>query len=252
MTEALTPAQTAAAVKDGIGGFGFSFMTSREGRARGKAELGLRGRPLYHLGRAGVLGDVPVEVVVAVEAFFPPDVVRAAWEEGRALAEPRQAALLYADICADHARSRFADSPDNARLVELLERCVDAAPYAALPLFAGWRAMPRPDDVPGRLGLLLNCLREHRGSVHAAAVAAVGLGPLEAIVAGSYGVDNARFFEWPEPYPDADEHRARWDAAEDLTAAAAALPYDALTSAERGEVVELLAAALDGGPPATP
>ena len=55
---------------------------------------------------------------------------------------------------------------------------------------------------------------------------------------------NARFFEWPEPYPDPDLHRARWDAAEDLTAAAAGLPYDALTSAERGELVTLLAGAL--------
>ena len=246
MTEPLTPAQTAAAVKDGIADFGFTWMADSEIRARGKAELGLRGRPLYHLGRCGVLGDVPVEVVIAAEAFFPPDVVRRAWEEGRALVEPRDAARFYAGACADHARSRFADSPDNARLAELLERVVDAASYAGLPLFVGWRAMPRPEDVPGRLGVLLNCLREHRGSVHAAAVAAVGLGPLEAIVAGSYGEANARFFEWPEPYPDPDQHRPRWDAAEDLTAAAAGLPYDALTSDERGELVRLLDAALGG------
>jgi hypothetical protein len=246
MTSPLTPAQAAAAVKDLIGDFGFAWMTDRAGRERGKSEFGLRGRPLYHLGRCGVLGDVPVEVVIAVEAFFPPDVVRAAWEEGRAVVEPRAAALFYAGVCADHARGRFADSPENARLVDLLERVVDGAPYLALPLFVGWRALPRPDDVPGRLGLLLNCLREHRGSVHAAAVAALGLGPLEAIVAGSRGEANARFFEWPEPYPDPDPHRARWDAAEDLTAAAAGLPYDALTSDERGELVALVQAALAG------
>jgi hypothetical protein len=244
MTEPLTPAQTAAAVKDDVGRFGFDWMSDPGARARGKAELGLCGRPLYHLGRAGVLGDVAVEVVIAAEAFFPPEVVRAAWDEGRALVEPRQAALFYAGLCADHARSRFADSPDNARLVALLERCVDAAPYAGLPLFVGWRALPRPDDVPGRLGLLLNCLREHRGSVHAAAVAAVGLGPLEAIVAGTHGEANARFFEWPEPYPSPDEHRARRDAAEDLTAASAGLPYDGLNSHERGELVTLVKAAL--------
>ena len=244
VTGPLTPAQAAAATKQGIGDFGFAWMADPAGRARGKAELGLRGRPLYHLGRCGVLGDVPVEVVVAVEAFFPPAVVRAAWEEGRALVEPHVAAAFYAGLCADHARGRFADSPDTARLVHLVEHVVDAAPSAGLPLFAGWRALPRPDDAPGRLGLLLNCLREHRGSVHAAAVAAVGLGPLEAIVAGSHGEANARFFEWPEPYPDPDAHRARWDAAEDLTAAAAGLPYDALSSGERAELVDLLAAAL--------
>ena len=244
MTEPLTPAQTAAAVQKGIGDFGFVWMTDKALRARGKSELGLRSRALYHLGRCGALGDVPVEVVVAVEAFFPPEVVRAAWEEGRALVEPREAAHFYAGLCADHARGRFADSADTARLVELVERAVDAAPYAGLPLFAAWRGLPRPDDAPARLGVLLNCLREHRGSVHAAAVAAVGLGPLEAIMAGSHGEANARFFEWPEPYPDPAPHQARWDAAEDLTAASAGLPYDALTSAERAELVDLLKAAL--------
>ena len=244
MTEPLTPAQAADAVKKRVGDFGFAWMADPAGRARGKAELGLRGRPLYHLGRAGALGDVPVEVVIAAEAFFPPEVVRAAWTEGRAIVEPLAAARFYAGLCADHGRGRFADGPQTARLVGLVERVVDAAPYAGLPLFAAWRALPRPDDASGRLAHLLNCLREHRGSVHAAAVAAVGLGPLEAIVAGTHGEANARFFEWPEPYPDPALHRPRWDAAEDLTAASAGLPYDALTSEERAELVDLLAAAM--------
>jgi len=65
----------------------------------------------------------------------------------------------------------------------------------------------------------------------------MGLHPLEAVLAGAYGEANARFFEWSEPYPDPAEHRARWDAAEDLTAAAAAPPYDVLTAAERVELV---------------
>ena len=40
----LTEAETAAALKDVVGGFGFDWMASPEVRARGKAELGLRGR----------------------------------------------------------------------------------------------------------------------------------------------------------------------------------------------------------------
>ena len=236
----LTPAQAAAAVKDAVGGWGFAWMSDPGVRARGKAELGLRGRPLYHLGRGGALGDVPVEVVVAAEAFFPPAVVRAAWEEGRAVMAPLDAAIAYAGFCADVFRERYGDRPDLDRLAELLERAVDGAEPAGLPLFAGWRALPRPEDAAGRTGLLLNVLREHRGAVHAAAVAAVGLGPLEAIMAGSYGEANARFFEWPEPYPDGDRHRPRWDAAEDLTSAAAARPYDALDAAERDELVTLV------------
>ena len=234
----LTAPETAAALKDVVGAFGFDWMTDAGLRARGRAELGLRGRAMYHLGRAGALGDVPVEVVIAAEAFFPPQVVREHWLEGRALAEPRVAALFYAEGCSAFARGRYGDVP--ARAVVLLERVVDGAEPLGLPLFAAWRALPRPDDAPGRLGLLLNVLREHRGSVHAAAVAAVGMHPLAAIVAGSYGEANARFFEWPEPYPDAGAHRADWERAEELTCRAAAVPYGVLTSSERAELVALL------------
>ena len=236
----MTPEGTAAAVKKPIGDFGRDWMGSPVLRERAKAELGLRGRAMYHLGRVGVLGDVSVETATAVEAFFPPEVVRTNWEQGRALREPREAALAYSGFCSDVARERFADEPDVQRLVELLERVVDGAEALGLPLFAGWRAMPRPNDAPGRLGLLVNVMREHRGSAHAAAVAAVGLGPLEAILAGTYGADNARFFEWEEPYPDASAYRPLWEAAEDLTSAAAAVPYRVLSAEERAELVELV------------
>ena len=236
----MTPLQTAGALKDVAGGFGFAFMASPEVRARGKAELGLRGRAMYHLGRAGALGDVTVETVMAAEAFFPEHVVRTHWTEGRALVEPMTAAMFYADRCADHGRATLASA--SPRAVELLERVVDGAEPLGLPLFAAWRALPRPEDAPGRLGLLLNVLREHRGSVHACAVAAVGLHPLAAIMSGSYGEANARFFEWPEPYPDPAEHRVAWEQAEALTSQAAAVPYAVLTPDERAELVTLLTA----------
>ena len=236
----MTPEQTAASVKDRLGPYGFTWMSSPVVRSRAKEELGIRSRAMYHLGRVGVLGDVPVEVVTAVEAFYPPHVVQTHWSEGRATVEPRDAALAYSGFCSDLARERWPDSDDVQRLVALVEQVVDAVEGAGLPLFVGWRLMPRPSDAPGRLGLLLNVLREHRGSVHAAAVAAVGLGPLEAIVAGSYGADNARFFEWPEPYPEAAPFRPLWEAAEDLTSAAAAVPYRVLGVEERVELVELM------------
>jgi hypothetical protein len=236
----LTPAQAAAAVKSAVGQWGFDWMTDADLRARAKAELGLRGRPMYHLGRAGALGDVPVDVVIAAVAFFPPEVVRRAWEEGRAVATPSDAARFFASGCGDIARRRFPDDEPTARAVALVERVVDGADATGLPLFAGWRLVPRPNDAPGRLGVLLNVLREHRGSVHVAAVAAMGIPALAAVVAGPYGEANARFFEWPEPYPDPAPWRSRWDAAEDLTATAAGRPYNALHADERQELAELV------------
>jgi len=234
----MTPQETAAALKKPIGDLGMQFMADPATREAGRA-LGLRGRPLYHLGRGGALGDVPAEVVVAAFAFFPPAVVIEHWNAGREVMSPPAGAVAYAGMCNDWGR-RHLDLPVAARALELLERVVDGAEGAGLPLFVGWRLLPRPSDVPGRLAQVLNVMREHRGSVHACAVAAVGLGPLEAIMAGTYGAVNAKFFEWPEPWPDAAPHVADWNQAEQLTTAAAAPPYALLADEERAELVALL------------
>ncbi|MCU1591468.1 MAG: hypothetical protein JWP11_2724 [Frankiales bacterium] len=235
----MTPEQTAAALKKPIGDLGMQFMADPLTRAAGK-ELGLRSKPLYHLGRGGALGDVPAEIVVAAFAFFPPEVVTEHWNAGRQIVPAPQVALAYAAMCNDWGRRTLAELPKIDRALELLERVVDGAEGAGLPLFVGWRLLPRPDDVPGRLAQVLNVMREHRGSVHACAVAAVGLGPLEAVMAGTYGAANAKFFEWPEPWPDAEPFEARWQQAEELTSAAAAPPYAILSSDERVELVALL------------
>ena len=201
-------------------------------------QLGLRGRPPYHLGRGGALGDVPAEVVVAAFAFFPPQVVAEHWATGRAVMPPPAAAQADAGMCNDWGRRQLTGQPGPVRILEPLELVADSAEPGGPSLFAGWRRLPRPDDVPGRLAQVIHVLREHRGAVHVAAVA--GLDLLGAVMAGPYGASNARFFDWPEPYPDPAPHQAAWQQAEDLTAAAAAVPYQRLEPAERRELVDLL------------
>ncbi len=237
----MTPFETATALKKPIGELGMQFMADPVTREAGK-QLGLRGRPLYHLGRGGALGDVSADVVIAAFGFFPPAVVAEHWAAGRQVLSPPEGARAYAGMCNDWGRRAFTDLPGTERADALLGTVVDAAQSAGLPLFAGWRTVVLPDDVPGRLAQRIHVMREHRGAVHVAAVAAVGLDPLAAIVAGTYGVGNATFFEWPEPYPDPALHRAAWTAAEELTATAAASPYEVLTASERAELVALLTA----------
>ncbi len=237
----MTPTETATALKKPIGELGMQFMADPVTREAGK-QLGLRGRPFYYCGRGGALGDVPAEVVVAAFAFFAPAAVIEHWNSGRQVLPPPQTARAYAVACNDWGRRHLDGQPGVERALALLERVVDGAEPAGLPLFAGWRDLPLPEDTPGRLAQLINVMREHRGAVHVAAVAAVGLGPLEATMAGTYGALSAKFAEWPEPYPDPDLHREAWAAAESLTAAAAATPYDVLTDAERAELTELLTA----------
>ena len=234
--------EAADAAKDLVGRLGALFMFDPLTRESGKL-VGLRGKPQYHLGRGGALGDVPAEVVAAAFAFWSLDVVREHWEAGRAVMSPRDGALHYAECAAETGRRVFADLAEAPRLVELVEKVVDGADAAGLPLFAGWRALPRPGDAPGRLQLVLHLLRELRGAIHVAAVGATALTGLQAVMAGPYGENNARFFDWPPPYPDPEPYRARWDAAEELTAASTAQAFLALSPQERAELVSLLQAA---------
>ncbi len=237
-----TPVETAAAVKDRIGQLGGGFMVSPQARAAGKG-LGLRGWQYYFIGRCGVLGRVDPAVVSAAVYFFPDQTVTEAWTAASAVLSPEDGAQHYAGTCQDWGRHHLAGAPDLDRLAGLLEQVVAAAPVAGLPLFAGWRALPLPDDPPARVALLCQVLREHRGGCHGIAVMASGLTPLEAVVAGSYGAGNAQFFGWPEPYPDPAPLVSRRAAAESLTDRLAAPAWAALDDAQSEECRRLLDAA---------
>ncbi|MFC4059417.1 hypothetical protein ACFOWE_14010 [Planomonospora corallina] len=241
------PQATAAAVKDAIGGFGGGFMVSRETKALGE-RTGLDLWPLYFRGRCGVLGEVDADVVCSAAAFFPAEQVRKHWEAGRALPVD-EAVALYAGACQDWGRRRLGAFAGAARLAELLERVAVSAGVLGAPLFAGWRAVPLPEDAPARATQLMHVLRELRGGLHAVAVLAEGLTPLQAVLLDAHvtprgrisGRDMALFHEWPEPYPELGpefaERRAR---AEELTDRLMAPAFAVLDEAESAELAELL------------
>ena len=193
----------------------------------------------YVAGRGGVLGDVDADVVAAAFVYFRRDWLREQWETARSVMPPKQAAAEYSAACWDWGREHLAGVDGLPRLVELLSRAADAADPAGAPLFAGWRALPRPEDPEGATAQLLMVMREHRGGMHAMTVLAEGLTPLEAVITGG-GEANAKFFSWPEPYPDPAPLRAAYDAAEQRTTRLASRAYEALSDQERGELVELV------------
>jgi hypothetical protein len=244
VTETLRPTATAAAAKPAVTKVGGGFMLSRE--VKGRAEtLGLDHWAYYFAGRCGVLGPVHADVVRAAAGFFPAETVARSWESALAVIGPVEAAADYAQACHEWGRRRLADLAEPEKLAALLGKVVAAADPAGVPLFAGWRALPLPDDGPARVAQLLHVLREHRGGLHLLAVLAAGLTPLQAVVAGPYGETNARFFAWPEPHPEpTDAWRALHARAEDTTDALAGRAYAVLDAPERTELVERLADAL--------
>ncbi len=236
----MTPLECVQATKKTVSKSGGAFMLHPTTIGRAK-ELGMNGFAFYYLGRCGVLGDIEPDLVATTIVFFPPDRVATSWRKGRAVMAPTDAAEAYAECCRRWGRDHLATAGGLERFCELAERVAGAAEPAGLPLFAGWRALPLPDDPPGRAAQLLNVLREHRGGLHSTAVRSCGLSPLEAVVTGPSGPDSARFFGWPEPYPDPAPFREAHARAELLTDELAAAAYEVLTDGERAELADLCA-----------
>ncbi|WP_246609671.1 SCO6745 family protein [Nonomuraea rhizosphaerae] len=242
------PRTTAARVKAPIGQYGGGFMVSREAKAVCE-EHGLGAREFYFRGRCGVLGECEPDVVTSVAVFFPAAHVEESWLGGRKM-PVEQAVELYARACHEWGRRKIGHFDGCARIAELLEPVVRDAPVAGAPLFAGWRAVPLPDDPPARATQLMHVLRELRGALHANAVIAAGLTPLEATLAAGHdatpfgqvtGEAIAKFFLWPEPYPQPSpavvSRRAEVEeATDDLLAPV----FSVLNDAESDELIELL------------
>ncbi|APE35180.1 hypothetical protein BOX37_15870 [Nocardia mangyaensis] len=237
---------TAAAVKQQVLELGGAFMLSREARQFG-TDTGVPGfHGAYTRGRGGVLGEVDADVVTAAFGFFEPACVRAAWESVPLPAD--KAAAAYLNACQEFGRRKLAAFEQSDRLAELLGRVVAAASPVAVPLFAGWRAMPVAEDGRGAVLQLTHVLRELRGGLHLLAVTAQGLTPLQSVlIAGSpvsNGPNQARLLGWNEPFETiTDDQRARWTAAEAVTDALIAPCFEVLDADESAELVTLMTAA---------
>lgn len=207
-------------------------------------ELGYPGWSFYYGGRAGVLGDVDADVVAASTFFIPPNIVRKGWDKARAAGDLCNAGLGYRDACWAWGRAHLTAVAGLERIAELTERVVQHASPMNAPLFAGWRAVKLPDDAPARAAQLLHVLREHRGAMHAVAVHASGMTPVEATATSKLAAASLRLFAWPEPWPElTPDLLAKRATADALTDELCAPAYEVLTSQEGDEYVGLLAAA---------
>jgi hypothetical protein len=240
---ALTPGETARRVKAAVIGVGAAFGHENAFADAGQ-RLGLDRWGFYFGGRAGVLGPVDADVVAAVCGFFAPGLVRPAWESALAAAAPGDLVAEDAGLCVAWARRHLAGLPGVGRLADLAGRVVEAADASGRALFAAWRALPDPAADPAAgAGLALLRLREHRGGGHLLAVAAEGLTPLEAILAGP-GPAKAAANGWHPPYPPAaSDASRRLAAAEQRTDALAGAAYACLDAGERAELAALLESA---------
>ena len=196
----------------------------------------------YFAGRAGVLGDVDADVVCAGLGFFEPSLVRKMWEAGVAVEGARAAAARYGAACAQWGRSRLADFDGAARQADLVRHVIDSVDPIGLPLFAGWRAEPRPDDAAGLAYFGTHVLRELRCAVHINAVVFTGIAPRDALLVAD-GEGTAQQFGWTAPFPEVSHLVGLRAETEEITDRLMTRFFDqALNADESAELLDLVLA----------
>jgi hypothetical protein len=247
MTKSLEVSKSTAAALVRVGG---RFMNGKYMDAAAE-QHGMPGTALYFRGRIGAVGTVSAPVAISLLGLFPSWVVEMTWEETKAF--PAQAAVpAYVHALTAWGADNLAGLDGADRLVELAEKVIDRAEATALPLFAGWRAQPRPDAGPGRAAYALMLLRELRGGLHFAALRAVGLDvPLAVMGDPIGGLPRLRRTAWRPEDIEPLVHRAdavpdlqaRWAAAEETTSVTFAHCLAVLTEDEVTELGDLIVAA---------
>lgn len=210
----MQPIDVIRAIAAKTGDLGASFYFHPDTLARGKA-LGLDGFRFYALGRGGVLGDVEPDVVLAAFGYFEPGLVAKIWNSAKEVLDPRTAAREYLACNATLGRARFAEVAGLDAYNEAAAAVIAATDPAGLPLFAGVRAEPVPDDAPARAAHHAVVLRELRGSAHIVAVRSVGLST--AVAHAIKRPNDVAMFGYTEAPTVTDDDRAALDRAEAIT-----------------------------------
>lgn len=220
--------------------FGDEFMSDDATSAIGLRAGFPPGRGFYCRGRFGVLGEVPVPVVQAVQGFLGPGLISAGWLAGQAVMSAADAAACYAQAVWQWGHAHIPGDVDVEHFNRLAQRLIDTADADALPLFAGWRAQPCPDHDPvGAAMQRIHVLREHRGACHLAAVRLSGLTAQAAMVI-NLGTEQAAHYGWEAPHPATATSLPQWRRAERLTTELQAPLYASLTARQRTEFAQLV------------
>ena len=209
-------------------------------------EAGLDGFRFYALGRGGVLGDVEAAVVHAAFGYFHTGLIDKIWNSAKEIMAPRDAARLYMECAHRLGRAKFSEIAGLDGFVEAATQIIDHVEGASMPLFAGVRAEPVPEDPPAAAMHQAMVLRELRGSVHLLALTACGVSSSVAHAVKRPG--DVAMFGYDEVPEVSDEDRANWHRAENLTDELLTPAYSSLSDAQATALVNgvaMMAHALD-------
>ncbi len=137
----------------------------------------------YVWGRASALGEPEATVAAAAFGVFEPGLVADLYASGRAacsVADIRAAKVEGVSAALRAVLGDPAGADGLAGTISALRDAASFAPTIGRPFFAGWSAVPYPDEPWAQLWQACSSLRELRGDSHLAAVVAAGLNGIEA------------------------------------------------------------------------
>jgi hypothetical protein len=208
------------------------------------SDVGLDAFEFYVLGRGGTMGDdVEADVITAAISWCEPSWVRAHYESGLEKTTMRAATHAWAQKVDSWAETGLSEDLPLERLAELLGRCIQSATSVGAPIFAGWRRLPEPESPSSLLMHRLYAIRELRAGLHAGAVRAAALLPLEALLIRTPAL--ASGWGWPDPQPEVSHLADRWLLAEEGTNRALGRMFECFSESEGSELCDGIDAVLE-------
>jgi len=168
----------------------------------------------YYCSRAGCMGEVRGEVVVAAFGVFNPELIVPAVERGWSIAGVDEV-LAARERGATASLQRILGLPEGLGWVtDLMQRAAAAGSMGGRFLYAGLRSLGVPATSWGAAWRAIDTVREHRGDSHIAAWLAAGLDPVEAglLTELYYAMPSKRYHRgrgWTDAQLDAGLDRLR-------------------------------------------
>ena len=204
--------------------------------------LGIDMFRFYFCGRAGVLGEVSTDVMLAAFGYFEPGLVDKMWTSGKERCNVVEAAHAQLDVAYKIGADTLGDVAGLAEAAASMAQLTAQVDRSSLPLFAGFVAMDAPAAPAEAFMHYAIVMRELRGSVHLAALAATGLGSRAAHQIKR--PNDLEMFGYTEAIDLSDADHAAYALIEPMTNSAMNLHAEAITAEQRAQVANVSADAM--------
>lgn len=193
----------------------------------------------YIVGRFGPVGNASVKDVVNLATFIEPNWMEEIWTKAAGEFDIAKVGERFLKCCADWGRTNLAGIDKLESIDKIAQKVIQNTKSPLdFSLFEILKKVDYPDDIEGRVAILIHTLRELRFENHIKAIRDAKMEPLDAFLAGPSAF-MAAMFKWPEPYDEVTEELTnRRQEVEVQTTENSSQNFECLSDDERQELVD--------------